>query len=208
MTFWRSLLIVATICSPAHSEEPTRFHVEGEKLFFNEYISFPNALDHRYANVDVSELHYYLTKNPQLTTLVLTGLGGPSEPAEEMAQKVALFGLNTEVVGRCESACTYIFLAGKERRLLKDAKLGFHRGGVKAHNIERGFRMHNDAPFTSQNVAEIYDRAISNALDDIDMMLQRGVSIDFALKVLETPNEDMWQPSRKELLEAGVLTHE
>jgi hypothetical protein len=34
--------------------------------------------------------------------------------------------LSTRAVGDCESACTLAFLAGRERTLARDARLGFH----------------------------------------------------------------------------------
>jgi hypothetical protein len=37
-------------------------------------------------------------------------------------------------------------------------------------------------------------------------MLRRGVTPDFALRSLTYSSMDMWYPSEKEILEAGVLT--
>ena len=52
----------------------------------------------------------------------------------------------------------------------------------------------------------IYDVAIRDVVEGINYMESRGVSLEFILRTLETDSYDMWEPSREELLEAGVLT--
>jgi len=39
-------------------------------------------------------------------------------------------------------------------------------------------------------------------------LIQRGVSVDFALRTLTPSGDDMWYPSQEELLEAGVVIEE
>ena len=55
-------------------------------------------------------------------------------------------------------------------------------------------------------VAWVYDVLADNIIKDIEFMESRGVSMDFILKALSKASYDMWEPSRDELLEAGVLT--
>lgn len=44
------------------------------------------------------------------------------------------------------------------------------------------------------------------ARDFIEYLIQRGVSVDFALRTLMHSGDDMWYPSTQELAEAGVIT--
>ena len=42
-------------------------------------------------------------------------------------------------------------------------------------------------------------------MEGITFLRGRGVDMDFILKIYSTSSYDMWEPSRDELLEAGVL---
>ena len=43
-------------------------------------------------------------------------------------------------------------------------------------------------------------------MEGITFLRGRGVDMDFILKIYSTSSYDMWEPSRDELLGAGVLT--
>ena len=43
-------------------------------------------------------------------------------------------------------------------------------------------------------------------VEEIRFMESRGVKLDFILKAFSTSSADMWEPTREELHEAGVLT--
>ena len=55
-------------------------------------------------------------------------------------------------------------------------------------------------------VTMIYDIAMQNMLEGIKFMRSRGVDMDFILKIYSTSSYDIWEPSREELVAAGVLT--
>jgi hypothetical protein len=52
----------------------------------------------------------------------------------------------------------------------------------------------------------IYDVAMQDMLEGIKFMRSRGVDMDFILKIYSTSSYDIWEPTRNELLDAGVLT--
>lgn len=43
------------------------------------------------------------------------------------------------------------------------------------------------------------------ARDFIEYLIQRGVSVDFALRTLTPSGDDMWYPTEQELTSAGVI---
>jgi hypothetical protein len=54
--------------------------------------------------------------------------------------------------------------------------------------------------------SHIFERGEIAARDYIAFLLRRGVTPEFALRSLTHSSMDMWYPSEKEMLEAGVLT--
>jgi hypothetical protein len=64
---------------------------------------------------------------PHVRTLTLSSGGGLVDEADKVQRIVTEHALNTRVDGACISACTGIFLAGKERLLGSAGALGFHR---------------------------------------------------------------------------------
>lgn len=188
----------------------SRYEVVGETLLFDMTIEesghkFTQQLE-RY---DVKLLSDYLFEHPKIKILKLTGPGGFMPAAREIASKIIEFNLNTVAYGECESACTTIFLAGSRRSLETSAKLGFHRQWVDKEQEKLYYNAMKEAKGWKNEfdyVAWIYDVLADNIIKDIEFMESRGVSIDFILKALSKASSDMWEPSREDLLEAGVLT--
>jgi hypothetical protein len=89
------------------------------------------------------------------------------------------------VVNRCLSACTIIFLSGRERFISKTGVLGFHQPDFPGLTAE--------------------ERRAAVAVEE--MRLQRlGVSQEFARKANTAPPDDMWFPSAAELVGERVVT--
>lgn len=128
-----------------------------------------------------------LARIPQPQSLRLTSDGGLIYEARGVAQLVLQHRLDTEVTGLCASACTLIFAAGEARRLAEDGRLGFHgyglmfKGGLPQVDLER------------------------EQQKDLAFLLAQGIGADFARKALTTPHAQLWQPSRAELIAAGVV---
>ncbi|TBU82957.1 hypothetical protein [Phytopseudomonas dryadis] len=87
--------------------------------------------------------------------------------------------------GGCFSACTLVFMAGSERLLGDQGRLGFHTAGLYA----------SDAP-PSMMMTYLYRKAF----------LEHGVSDTFLEKVLNTQHKDLWMPEPEELLREGIVT--
>ena len=122
---------------------------------------------------------------PKVTTVRLASPGGWMREGARMAEVIRYFRLNTTVSEACASACTVAFLAGLDRTAAPGAVLGFHSarpvGGLLGGG--RANRSKERAVYAAAHIDEAF--------------------ID---RILQTPFEDVWIPTRHEMLRAGVLT--
>jgi hypothetical protein len=202
-SLWPALLLASVEIAAA---DPTRFRVEGERLFYNTSIPYPDDPSTGIMKRDVAEMGLYLMEEPEVSIVVLESDGGKSAAAREMGDKIAKLGLATEVRGICESACPYIFLGGQPRTLATGGILGFHRGYVGAIEVKEFVEFRHEQHTKAINPAEYaYDRAISNTVEELKYMKRNGVNDEFMLEMLAIPPREIWMPSRAELVAAGVI---
>ena len=203
------LIIFLTIWTTGSASSDSRYELKGDTLVFDMTIEesghkFTQQLE-RY---DVNLLSDYLFEHPEIKILKLTGPGGFMPAAREIASKIIEFDLNTVAYGQCESACTTIFLAGNKRSLETSAKLGFHRQWVDKEQEKLYYNAMKETKGWKNEfdyIAWIYDVLADNIVKDIEFMESRGVSMDFILKALSKASYDMWEPSRDELIAAGIV---
>ncbi|MES2038403.1 MAG: ATP-dependent Clp protease proteolytic subunit [Pseudomonadota bacterium] len=126
-----------------------------------------------------------LKKNPQVKTVSLSSPGGRLREAQQIAKLIKSGQLNTYVEGECSSACTYVFLAGKDRAATPNAHIGFHQpsfpgiGGAELAVATDSMAKH----YRAANLPE-----------------------DFIQIAIHTKAEGMWYPNREEMVKAGVIT--
>ncbi len=111
--------------------------------------------------------------------------GGLIDEAKRARDLIHARGLATYVSSSCVSACTLVFLGGKERYVKEDARLGFHTPSFPGLGAEQSEQL--------QRKEEGY-------------LVSLGVSLRFASRVARTSPDQMWFPTREELLESGVVT--
>lgn len=128
-----------------------------------------------------------LLQRPTVTTVLLNSEGGRVFAARALAITVQKNNLSTRVSGVCHSACTLIFMAGEIRSLADDAKLGFHR-----------YSLSTAVPGKQLSIGDQLEK-------DRKYFLQRGASAVFVEEMFSRESDEIWQPSREELLQAGVL---
>jgi len=120
---------------------------------------------------------------PNVTGLLLSSPGGRVAEARKIFDLVRERGLDTFVSDECSSACTLVFVAGRNRLVGQNGRLGFH-GSFFPGMSEQDLREMNDA------WASLYRSA--------------GLSGGFLDRALRVPPESIWYPTREELREAGV----
>ncbi|WP_133485234.1 hypothetical protein [Aliiroseovarius marinus] len=129
-----------------------------------------------------------LAQGPIPTRITLASDGGNVFEARGLAKLITTHGMQTYVDGTCSSACTLVFVAGAQRQLGPDARLGFH-----SYLLEDAQRL----PGFNIEAEQARDRAF---------MLGQGVSADFITRVYETPSSDIWFPEHGILRQSGVVT--
>ena len=132
-----------------------------------------------------AEVQKILDAAPGATSLVLNSAGGRLFEAQQLARAVRIRHLNTYVEDQCASACTYVFLAGKDRASTPNARIGFHQPHFPGLDARA-------------------QRDMTNAM----LTIYRGAELPeaFIQHIAKTPPEDMWYPTRDELIAAHVIT--
>lgn len=125
-----------------------------------------------------------LAENPSVKIIHLNSIGGRISEAKKLAEIVKNNQLITYSKTQCLSACPIVLLAGKEKLLASEAKLGFHSasfGGVSGSEF-----------------SELNKELLSQ-------LTKANVPSWFVKKVSKVNSKDMWNPTNEELIKAGVI---
>jgi hypothetical protein len=123
-----------------------------------------------------------LAANRSVRIVVFESPGGDVEEAMRIGRYIKQNGLETGVATECSSACTYSFIAGRERILLPGAQLGFH-----ACQKVVWYSPCENQEYSSYLVAS-------------------GIDESFIRRALSVEPPDIWYPRPEELLAAHVIT--
>jgi hypothetical protein len=123
-----------------------------------------------------------LTATSSVRIVVFESPGGDIEEAMRIGRYIKQSGLETGVGTECSSACTYSFIAGRERILLPGAQLGFHA----CQKVVWYFRCENQK----------YSGYLAAS----------GIDESFIRRALSVEPPDIWYPKPEELLAAHVIT--
>ena len=127
-----------------------------------------------------------LEQHKSVREVVLEGPGGRAAAGFEIFRMIRSARLATRVDTSCASACTIAFLGGIDRTISPSGRLGFHR-----------------ASFPGMDDSDMYEsnRGMQNFL-----VYSARLTPDFARKVVDTPADSIWVPTREELLAGRVIT--
>lgn len=131
------------------------------------------------------ELAKILSSIPLAKVLHIESNGGRVYEAIEIAKLVKNRNMITYTAGSCQSAATLILLAGKERVIAANAKVGFHSASFPGLTADFQRELQQDMRLN---------------------MKKAGVSDAFIDRVVNTPSNDMWFPTYREMCDAGVVT--
>jgi hypothetical protein len=131
------------------------------------------------------ELEQRLAAMDHVEAVQLESNGGRIREAERMAHVIKARGLSTVVTVKCLSACPTVLLGGRERYLVRDARIGFHQPT----------RVGLTAGARAELLAEEEAR-----------LVRLGLTPEFARRTNQARPEEMWYPDRDELLREHVVT--
>jgi hypothetical protein len=126
-----------------------------------------------------------LRASPQIRVVHLNSIGGRIGEAESLNKVIRERSLSTYTSSHCLSACTVAFSGGRERWILRRAKLGFH-----------------GPAFPGMSDADLVEALNSQK----EIFTAAGIEARFISRALATPNKEMWNPSLDELRRANVIT--
>ncbi len=203
------LLVLAFFAFSDSSFAADRMIVEDHMLIYN-----TDALTE--ADDDTPEILYQdvnlfgdlLMNNPEVDTIIVSGGGGNTSAAYDMANKISEFRLTTVARNNCSSACAIMFLGGGRRMLESGARLGFHRSSTRANEHKDFFLRNESFAGWSDEFAyadHVFQDGQISARNFVEFAVRRGVDLNFALRALTYSPIDMWYPSEDELVEAGVV---
>ncbi len=134
---------------------------------------------------DGARLAALLDANPAVTRIHLTSDGGLADEGQALGDVIAAHHLTTYVPDYCVSACTLAFAGGRERLVMRDARLGFH------------------APYAEGVFGQVFRGDVSGARA---VYATAGIAPDFIDKALAVAADDMWYPEGDRLIAAHVVT--
>jgi hypothetical protein len=157
---------------------PHEFHVlaNGQTLEFSGGITFGVT----------QELERFLNAMAGVRTVRLNSNGGRILEAQKMSDLISSRNLATFVARDCLSACTIVFLGGKERFMLPTARLGFHQPAFRGMTAS--------------------DRRAAIATEQQRLRQRFGLSAAFAARANSASPGDMWYPDKDELMRERVVT--
>ena len=157
---------------------PHEFHVlaNGQTLEFSGGITFGVT----------QELERFLDAMAGVRTVRLNSNGGRILEAQRMSDLISSRNLATFVARDCLSACTIVFLGGKERFMLPTARLGFHQPAFRGMTAS--------------------DRHAAIATERQRLQQRFGLSAAFAARANSAPPGGMWYPDKDELMRERVVT--
>ncbi|MFY8041528.1 MAG: ATP-dependent Clp protease proteolytic subunit, partial [Rhodoferax sp.] len=127
-----------------------------------------------------------INTKPTLTLLEVESPGGYAVEGLAMARLIEKHKLDTVSLGQCASACTLLLVAGQERYLGPEAKVGFHRSWSYAGGFGNGWNR------TDYAIADFYSA--------------RNTADAFIKTALDTPGYRLWFPTAGQMFDAGYAT--
>ncbi|SDH66275.1 hypothetical protein SAMN05216603_111166 [Pseudomonas benzenivorans] len=126
----------------------------------------------------------FLDAAPAIQVIHLNSRGGRMNEADQLYKTIKERNLITYTSADCVSACSFAFLAGRERYLGESGRLGFH----------------------SISIGELSGEVAKELNDEVRQTLKaHGAPNSFIDHALSTSPKDMWYPSKDELLRAKVI---
>ena len=141
---------------------------------------------------------------PKVKTVFLASPGGLTIEGRLIAALVRKRRLNTYVEYYCASACTQVFVAGRERTLGAEAELGFHQAvGLGKNGETSKLAASSTRPLSAGTVFGV------NGNDTLRLAYeQAGIDQPFITQALARGHDDMWLPTPAELRQSHVITRQ
>lgn len=132
-----------------------------------------------------------LKQHDGINQIKLESKGGQIYEGRGLALLFHRLGLDTYSSSYCLSACATAYIGGENRFLGDAALLGFHQYTFDSKRLQ---------PFQ-----QFYDLD-EEQKKDLAIYRSKGIDANFIDRIFHKPNSEIWYPSQKTLLKAGVVT--
>jgi hypothetical protein len=203
--FWVSSIIWLFCVAPTWAD--TRFEIKGDTLVFNTEIS---SEDEGINYDDTDKFRDFLRLQKNIKRIQLTSGGGFSGAAYQILRIVEDHNLDTVASGECVSACSIIFLAGKNRTLELGSRLGFHGAYWAADSLKEHYDDQKEDYGWADEMAFsawVYSESRRDVARMLKYLTSKNVTLDFIIKALSLDPDQYWYPSREELIKAKFITN-
>ena len=129
------IIMMMLFTAPIFAEE--KFFIDGNTLT---YATDTNEDSEGITSDDMTVFSSQINSYANLCTVNLSSSGGEIQAAYEIADLIIEQQLDTHVLDFCESACTFILLAGINRTAEKNAKIGFHQSSISSADAELEYK--------------------------------------------------------------------
>ena len=133
------------------------------------------------------EVKQLVSKNPNVKGIILDSIGGSVYEGREISKIILINGLDTYTLKGCYSACGTAFISGNKRFLAKGANLAFHQYKLEAQSFDP------------------YVDVLAEQKKDLRIYKRQGISQEFIDRLFKANKDDLWYPTIKEMLNAGVV---
>lgn len=133
-------------------------------------------------NRDTAYFFQSLAEYPGVTGLLIAqSPGGDLFAAHQIGRTIQTKNINTAILVNCESACVDVFIAGQERTIAADAKIGMHA------TEDREYGLAIDRPYwKSFGLSAVNEAAYKVPFDDIWIIsAQRAVELRLATEIMQ-----------------------
>lgn len=151
---------------------------DGSLVHFQGYLGYRAARD----------LRRVLASGPEVHGIILDSSGGWIASGRSLGRVIQESGLNTYSFEGCHSACATAFIAGSNRYLADEARLGFHQYAVPFGGLE---------PYSNMWLEQ---------QRDLQYFHSQGVSPSFLARLFQAEHGEAWYPTQRELMAAQVIT--
>lgn len=151
---------------------------DGSLIRFQGYLGYRAARD----------LRRMLASGPEVQGIILDSSGGWIASGRSLGRVIQEGGLNTYSFEGCHSACATAFIAGQNRYLADEARLGFHQYAVPFGGLE---------PYSNMELEQ---------QRDLQYFRSQGVNPRFLARLFQAGHEEVWYPTQRELIAARVIT--
>lgn len=184
-----------------------RIILQGEHIIFDGSISSENGYD-GLDFPDVEKIQRLLQSNPGITTLEIKSEWGVTDAALDLAAIIIDYSLNTNVVSKCEGACTLVFIAGQSRTLELGARLGFRGTSWSRDSMKEYYENERDSHGWMDEIAFAswaYEEGMRDFSKRVALMSSKGIDFEFINRMAYVGHDDIWYPTREELVKFGLV---